>query len=83
MQGHFRESVACLFRPTSVSDEYLREPPRRIAQMHPEARRHLKVKLAAYWARVKVEHDDLEVKEREEDEAVAQTAPPSPYDARS
>lgn len=54
-------------------------PPRRVAQMHP---RHLKVKLAGYWARVKVEHDDLAVKERSEDEAVAQTAPPSLYDAR-
>jgi len=82
LEGHFEESVACLFRPTSVSDEFLREPPRRVAQMHPEARRHLKVKLAAYWARVKVEHDDLDVKERNEDEAVAQTAPPSPYDKR-
>jgi len=64
LEGHFDESVACLFRPTSVSDEFLREPPRRVAQMRPQARRHLKVKLAAYWVRVKVEPDDLDVKER-------------------
>ena len=44
------ESVACLFRPSLVSDELLADPPRRIAQLQPPARRHLKVKLAAYWA---------------------------------
>lgn len=37
------EQVACLFRPTVVSDELLADPPRRIAQLQPEARRHLKV----------------------------------------
>ena len=33
------ESVACLFRPSLVSDELLAEPPRRVAQLQPEARR--------------------------------------------
>jgi len=33
------ESVACLFRPSLVSDEMLVEPPRRVAQLQPEARR--------------------------------------------
>jgi hypothetical protein len=48
------ESVACLFRPSLVSDALLTDPPRRIAQLQAPARRHLKVKLAAYWARVAV-----------------------------
>jgi hypothetical protein len=39
--------VALLFRPTTVSEEFLRTPPRRLAQLHPLARRHVKVKLAA------------------------------------
>jgi hypothetical protein len=38
----FGESVACLYRPTVVTDDFLADPPRRIAQMQPEARRHLK-----------------------------------------
>lgn len=44
------ESVACLYRPTTVSDDFLRDRPRRVAQLHPEARRQLKIKLARYWA---------------------------------
>ena len=55
------ESVACLFRPSLVSDELLAEPPRRVAQLQPEARRHLKVKLAAYWGRVAVDPKELPV----------------------
>jgi hypothetical protein len=31
------EHVACLFRPTLVSDELLREPPRRVAQLQAPA----------------------------------------------
>lgn len=34
--------VACLFRPGLVGDDLLCHPPRRIAQLQPEARRHLK-----------------------------------------
>lgn len=73
-------SVACLFRPSLVSDELLANPPRRIAQLQPAARRHLKVKLAAYWARVAVEAAELPLHERNEDAVRAQTSPASPYD---
>src|SRR5947209_4268267 len=74
------ESVACLFRPSLVSDELLADPPRRVAQLRPEARRHLKVKLAAYWGRVAVDHDELPLTERDEEELRAQGWPPSRYD---
>jgi hypothetical protein len=77
----FEESVACLFRPTLVSDDFLRDPPRRIAQMHPEARRQLKVKLARYWARVDVNRDALPLNERGEEQVRADEEPPSVYDA--
>lgn len=81
LAGIFDESVACLFRPTLVAEEYLADPPRRIAQMHPEARRQLKIKLAAYWARVNVPRDELPLYERGEDEVRAAEKPASPYDA--
>jgi hypothetical protein len=74
------EQVACLFRPTLVSDELLRDPPRRVAQLQPLARRHLKVKLAAYWGRAAVNPDDLPLHERGEDELAARSWPPSDYD---
>ena len=75
------ESVACLFRPSLVSDDLLADPPRRIAQLQPAARRHLKVKLAAYWARVAVDPMELPLTERDEDAVRASTSPPSRYDA--
>lgn len=75
------ECVACLFRPSLVSDELLADPPRRIAQLQPPARRHLKVKLAAYWARVSVDPTELPLNEREEDAVRSSTSPPSRYDA--
>lgn len=75
------ESVACLFRPTLVSDDYLRNPPKRVAQMHPEARRHLKIKLAAYWARAAIDRNELELHERLEEDVRSDRVPPSPYDA--
>lgn len=75
------ESVACLFRPTLVSDDFLREPPRRICQMHPEARRQLKIKLARYWARVDVKRDDIPLRERDEEEVRSDARPASVYDA--
>lgn len=77
------ECVACLFRPSLVSDELLADPPRRIAQLQPVARRHLKVKLAAYWARVAVDPMELPLTERDEDAVRASGLPPSRYDAPS
>ena len=74
------ELVACLFRPSLVSDELLADPPRRVAQLQPEARRHLKVKLAAYWGRVAVDHDALPLTERDEEELRAEGWPPSRHD---
>lgn len=74
------ESVACLFRPALVSDNFLAEPPRRVAQLSPEARRHLKVKLAHYWARVSVDPEELPLTERGEQELCSEGWPPSRYD---
>jgi hypothetical protein len=74
------ELVALLFRPTTVSEEFLRTPPRRLAQLHPLARRHVKVKLAAYWARAAVDPDALSMFERDEARPSAAQWPPSPYD---
>jgi hypothetical protein len=74
------ESVACLFRPSLVSDELLAAPPRRVAQLQPQARRHLKVKLAAYWGRVAVDPAELPLTERDEEQLRADGWPPSPYD---
>lgn len=74
------EHVACFFRPTLVSEELLRDPPRRIAQLQAPARRHLKVKLAAYWIRAAVDPDSLPLYERNEKDLVAAGWPPSRYD---
>jgi hypothetical protein len=74
------ESVACLFRPSLVSDELLAGPPRRVAQLQPEARRHLKVKLTAYWGRVAVDPNELPLQERDEEELRTADWPPSRYD---
>lgn len=81
LEGIFEESVACLFRPTLVADEFLAEPPRRIAQMHPEGRRQLKIKLARYWARVDVARDQFPLNEKGEERVRSGSAPASPYDA--
>lgn len=80
LEGLFEESVACLFRPSLIADEFLANPPRRIAQMHPEARRQLKLKLARYWARVDVPRDEISLYERGEDEVRAEGVPASAYD---
>jgi len=77
------ESVACLFRPSLVSDEFLAQPPRRIAQLQPQARRHLKVKLAAYWGRVAIDPAELPLHERDEEATRAGEWPPSRYDDTS
>jgi hypothetical protein len=77
------ESVACIFRPSLVSDDLLADPPRRIAQLQPPARRHLKVKLAAYWGRVAIDPAELPLHERDEEAARAPGWPPSRYDGGS
>jgi hypothetical protein len=74
------EHVACLFRPTLISEELLRKPPRRVAQLQPAARRQLKVKLAAYWGRAAMKPEDLPLHERGEHELAADGWPASPYD---
>jgi hypothetical protein len=81
LEGVFMESVACLFRPTLVADEFLAEPPRRITQMHPAGRRQLKIKLARYWARVDVARDQFALTEKGEDQVRSDSSPPSRYDA--
>lgn len=75
------EQVACLFRPVVVAAELLLNPPRRVAQLQPEARRHLKIKLAAYWGRARVQAEDLPLHERDEDQVRSDGWPPSPYDS--
>ena len=72
--------LALLSRPTMLSEAFLRTPPRRIAQLHPLARRHLKVKLAAYWGRVAIDAGELPLYERGEPDPRDATWPPSPYD---
>jgi hypothetical protein len=74
------ELLGLLHRPTMVSDDFLQSPPRRIAQLHPEARRHLKTKLAAYWARAEIEPASLPLYERDEPDPHGSSWPPSPYD---
>jgi hypothetical protein len=74
------DSVACFYRPATVSDEFLRDPPRRVAQLHPEARRQLKVKLARYWARVSPNRDDIDLQELDEDSVRANEMSASQYD---
>lgn len=80
LDGAFEEIVACLFRPSLVSDSFLAEPPRRIGQMHPEGRRQLKIKLARYWARIDFTREQLPLHERDEAEARSDHRPPSHYD---
>lgn len=70
--------VACLYRPTLVDDESLRNPPRRVAQLHPEARRQLKIKLARYWGRVDPDRERIALEEVDEERYRA--GGPSIYD---
>lgn len=77
------ETVACMFRPSLVSDTLLADPPRRVAQLQAPARRHLKVKLAAYWARVALDPAELPLHERDEEAVRATDWPPSRYDDAS
>jgi hypothetical protein len=76
----FAESVACLYRPSLVDDESLRAAPRRIAQLGPEARRHLKIKLIRYFGRINPDRDGVDATERDEELFGADAEHPSPYD---
>jgi hypothetical protein len=83
LEGHFPESLACLFRPSTVTLNFLADPPRRVAQMQPEARRHLKVKLAAYWGRIRITEDQIQkmaLRERGEEATTVDKWPPSRFD---
>ena len=83
LKGQFPESLACLYIPSTVSLDFLAEPPRRVAQMDPEARRHLKVKLAAYWGRINTPEDQVQklpLRERGEEATAVDKWPPSPFD---
>lgn len=80
LAGVFDESAACLYRPTNVSDDFLRNPPRRVAQLHPEARRQLKIKLARYWARVSPNRTDIDLLEMDEASVRSAAIPASAYD---
>jgi hypothetical protein len=75
-----QESVACLFRQSLVDEQLLASPPRRVAQLQPQARRHLKVKLAGYWARVAVDPQELPLTERDEEQLRVAGWPPSRFD---
>jgi hypothetical protein len=77
------EQVACLFRLTLVSDGLLRDPPRRVAQLQPPARRQLKIKLAAYWGRAVVNANELPLHERDEDKLTSPDRAPSVYDTET
>lgn len=70
--------VACLYRPSLVDDELLRNPPRRVAQLHQEARRQLKIKLARYWGRVDPDRNLIPLQEVDEDRY--RSTGPSAYD---
>ena len=70
--------VACLYRPSLVDDATLRDPPRRVAQLHQEARRQLKIKLARYWSRIDPARDPIRLEEVDEDRYVS--SGPSAYD---
>lgn len=74
------ESVACLFRASLQDDAALRETPRRIAQLAPEARKQLKIKLSRYFGRFDPDPDEVHGKERDEEKFAADAANPSPYD---
>jgi hypothetical protein len=73
------ESVACLFRPVTLSDGALEG--RRVAQLSEAGRRHLKYKLATYWGRVRVRIDDFAGREKNEDKVRSGVDPPSSFDA--
>lgn len=74
------ESVACLFRPSLVSDELIADPPRRIAQLHrwPAATSRSNSRRIP---RVAVDPAELPLTERDKDAVGASTSPASRYDA--
>jgi hypothetical protein len=75
------ESLACLYRPMTLTDELLRNTSERVAQLGPEARRQLKLKLIAYWTRMEASRDELDLYEQDEESVRAGTEPASRYDA--
>jgi hypothetical protein len=80
LPGVLDESVACLFRPTLISDADLRALPRRIAQLGPEGRRQLKIKLIRYWGRIDPERQVIEPRERDEERFALPDGQRSLYD---
>lgn len=74
------ESAACLFRPTLISDDDLVAAPRRIAQLGPEGRRQLKIKLIRYWGRIDPERDDVNPTEKDEETFATAPGDRSRYD---
>jgi len=75
------ESLACLYRPMTLTDELLRNTSERVAQLGPEARRQLKLKLIAYWTRMEASRDELDLYKQDEESVRAGTEPASRYDA--
>jgi hypothetical protein len=51
-----------------------------VAQLHPEARRQLKIKLARYWPRVSPNREEIDLVEMDEESARAAQKPASRYD---
>lgn len=80
LPGVLDESAACLFRPALISDEDLRHAPRRIAQLGPEGRRQLKIKLIRYWGRLDPEREDVNPREKDEERFTVADGERSPYD---
>lgn len=80
LPGVLDESVACLFRPALISDDDLREAPRRIAQLRPEGRRQLKIKLIRYWGRLDPEREDVSPTEKDEEKFALANGERSLYD---
>ena len=75
------ESLACLYRPMTLTDELLRSTSNRIAQLGPESRRQLKLKLVAYWTRMAADRNEFPLYEQAEEGVRADTLPASPHDA--
>lgn len=80
LPGVLDESAACLFRPALISDEDLRDAPRRIAQLGPEGRRQLKIKLIRSWGRFDPEREDINPGEQDEERFAVADGERSPYD---
>lgn len=80
LPGVLEESAACLFRPSLISDGDLLDAPRRIAQLGPEGRRQLKIKLIRYWGRIDPERDGVNPTEKDEEKFGLAAGERSRYD---